>query len=108
LGQQPAHRAAYDWAVARAVAEMRVLAEYLLPLCRIGGHMLALKGENAPAEVDAALPVCRLLGGDVPELHSRRLPGREKSHYLVVVAKIGESPAAYPRRPGLPSKRPLA
>ena len=52
LGQMPEHRQQYDWALARAVAVMNVLVEYLLPLARIGGAALALKGENAPAETE--------------------------------------------------------
>lgn len=107
LGQQPQHRQRYDWAAARAVAELRVLVEYLLPLCRVGGHMLAQKGEGVHEEVESARSAIGLLGGAEPELASIVLPGREQPHYLVTIAKIGETPAAYPRRAGVPGKRPL-
>jgi 16S rRNA (guanine527-N7)-methyltransferase len=107
LGQQAAHRAQYDWAVARAVAALPVLVEYLLPLCRVGGHALAQKGENAAAEVKAATNAIQCLGGGTPELHPVQLPGNEEIYYLVVIEKVAATPAKYPRRPGRPAKRPL-
>jgi 16S rRNA (guanine527-N7)-methyltransferase len=106
-GQLPAHRGRYDWGVARSVAELRVLAEFLLPLCRIGGHALAQKGANAPAEIEAALHAITLLGGDRPHLSTIRLPGVEEAHHLIVIPKVGETGGRYPRRPGIPAKRPL-
>jgi 16S rRNA (guanine527-N7)-methyltransferase len=107
LGQTPAHRGRYDWVVARAVAEMRVLVEYLLPLCRLGGHLLAQKGENAPAETEAAVKAIQILGGGPPQLYAVQLPQRAEPHYLVVIEKIAETPPPYPRRPGMAAKRPL-
>lgn len=107
LGQQPEYRAQYDWATGRAVASLRVLVEYLLPFCQIGGHMLAQKGESARAEAEEAAPAIAKLGGGSPAFHPVQLPGREETHYLVVIAKVAETPADYPRRPGRPAKRPL-
>jgi 16S rRNA (guanine527-N7)-methyltransferase len=107
LGQQPQHRQQYDWAVARAVAELRVLVEYLLPLCCLGGHMLAQKGEGVHEEVASARSAITLLGGAEPKLASITLPGREQPHYLVTILKVREAPEAYPRRVGVPGKRPL-
>lgn len=107
VGQMPAHRACYDWVVARAVAELRVLVEYLLPLCRMGGHVLAQKGESAAEETAAAEAAIRTLGGGVPALYAVQLPEREQVHYLAVIEKVANTPAAYPRRVGLPAKRPL-
>lgn len=107
VGQQPAHREKYDWAVARAVAELRTLAEYLLPLCRVGGGMIAQKGESALAEADAAAAALKKLGGGPPDLTGIQLPNREARHYLVTVPKVAPTPARYPRRVGRPGKRPL-
>lgn len=107
VGQDPAHRAGYDWAVARAVAELRILLEYLLPLCRVGGHALAQKGENAATEAAEAATALDALGGGKVALHEVQLPGREQRHYLVTVAKTAVTPERYPRRPGRPGKRPL-
>lgn len=106
LGQQPQHRQRYDWAVARAVAELRVLAEYLLPLCRVGGQALAQKGENAAQETAVASEAITILGGGSPQITLAPSPP-ERPHYLVVVPKVKATPAAYPRRPGMAGKRPL-
>lgn len=107
LGREPAMREQYDWAVGRAVAEMRVLAEYLLPFCRVGGRLLAQKGESAAAEVAAAARALAELGGGAATLTTVQLPETEETHTLVVVDKIRPTPDRYPRRPGIPAKRPL-
>lgn len=107
LGQDPAHRECYDWALARAVAEMRTLAEYLLPLCRITGHCLAQKGENAPQEVAGAQHAINLLGGRIVQLTPVELPTVAETRYLAHVEKVAATPTKYPRRPGIPAKRPL-
>lgn len=107
LGQMPAYRERYNWAIARAVAEMPILAEYLLPLVQVGGMILAMKGDNAPAETHAADKAFRLLGGHLRRLVPVCLPGVADQRYLVVVDKIAATPVTYPRRAGIPSKRPL-
>lgn len=108
LGRQPAHREQYDWAVARGVAHLSTLAEYLLPLCRPGGKMLAQKGEGAPAELENARHAISLLGGGSPRLEAAQLPDHSRQHYLVIVEKRSPTPKAYPRRVGVPAKRPLS
>ncbi len=107
LGRDDRYREQFDWVMARAVAQMRVLAEYLLPLCRVGGHVLAQKGQNAAAEVEAAANAVRTLGGELAQLHPIKLPQRDEIHYLVVIKKTAVTPAKYPRRTGMPAKRPL-
>lgn len=107
LGTSPEHRQQYDWALARAVASMPVLMEYLLPLARVGGYALAMKGESAPAETQLAEHAMRLLGGHLLQLVSIHLPGVEEERFLVVVEKRAATPDRYPRRSGIPAKRPL-
>jgi 16S rRNA (guanine527-N7)-methyltransferase len=107
IGQDPAHRQRYDWAVARAVAILPVLAEYLLPLVRVGGSMLAMKGESGPAEAHSAEHAIKLLGGHLRQLLPVTLPGVAEERYLVVIDKVAATPAAYPRKVGIPAKRPL-
>jgi 16S rRNA (guanine527-N7)-methyltransferase len=107
VGHQPAHRQAYDWAVARAVAQMQVLAEYLLPLMRVGGKAVAQKGESGPAEAQASEGALRLLGGRVTQITPVELPRIPETRYLVVVQKVAATPADYPRRTGMPAKHPL-
>jgi 16S rRNA (guanine527-N7)-methyltransferase len=102
-----AHREKYDWAVARAVANMSVLAEFLLPLVQVGGVMLAQKGESGPAETQAAEKAIKLLGGRVRQLVPITLPGVADERYLVIVNKSAATPPQYPRKPGIPAKKPL-
>ena len=106
-GQDPATREKYDLVLARAVAQMPTLGEYLLPLCRVGGRCVALKGENAVAEVQQAENALRILGGHVEKVIPVELPHVAETHYLVVVQKVAATPPSYPRRPGVPTKRPL-
>ncbi len=103
LGRAPEHRERYDAVTARALAPVRVLAEYALPLLRLGGVAVFSKGKGAPSEVAAASAALRTLGGTAevhPAATSRTSP-------VVVVRKIAPTPSAYPRRPGVPSRRPL-
>lgn len=107
IGQQPAHREQYDWAVARAVAELPTLVEYLLPLVRVGGAALAQKGESGPAEAHSAEEVIQLLGGRLRRLAAVDLHGLAETRYLVVIDKVAATPDKYPRRSGVPAKHPL-
>jgi 16S rRNA (guanine527-N7)-methyltransferase len=107
LGQLPAHRETYDWTVARAVANLSVLAEYLLPLARIGGAMLAQKGQAGPAEAHKAEKAFSLLGGRMRQLIPLTLPGVVEERYLVIVDKVAATPPQYPRKTGTPAKKPL-
>ncbi len=107
LGQVADHRERYDWVLARAVAALPILAEYLLPLCRIGGHCLPLKGESAHQEVVEAQHAIHLLGGKVIQLTPIELPTVADTRYLVDIEKVASTPPKYPRRPGMPAKRPL-
>jgi 16S rRNA (guanine527-N7)-methyltransferase len=107
LGQDPTYREQYDWAVARAVAVLPVLAEYLLPLVRVGGSMLAMKGESGPAEAHSADRALRVLGGHIRQLVPVTLPGVAEERYLVVIDKVAATPSGYPRKVGKPAKHPL-
>ncbi len=108
MGRHPKHREKYDWAVARAVANLPVLAEYLLPLVRVGGVMLAQKGESGPAEAQAAEHAFKLLGGRMRQLIPVELPGVAEERYLVIVDKPAATPPAYPRKVGIAAKKPLS
>jgi len=107
VGQMPDHREAYDWAVARAVVDLPALVEYLLPLVAVGGSMLAQKGQSAPAEVHRAGNAMKLLGGVLRLLIPVTLPGVVEERFLVVVDKFTSTPKNYPRKPGIPGKKPL-
>jgi 16S rRNA (guanine527-N7)-methyltransferase len=107
LGQTAQHREKYDWAAARAVANLSVLSEYLIPLVKVGGMVLAQKGESGPAEAQSAEKAMELLGGKLKQLIPVNLPGVADDRYLVVVNKVAATPPKYPRKPGIPMKQPL-
>ena len=106
-GQQPQLRGCFDCIMARAVAELAVLAEYALPLLRPGGIFLAWKGPEPQAEIAGAAQAMALLGGETRQILSYTLPFSAEGRSLVVIGKSGETPQKYPRRPGMPGKRPL-
>lgn len=107
LGQDLRHRETYEWAVARAVAHLNVLSEYLIPLAQIRGNILAQKGESGPAEAQSAEGAMKLLGGKLKQLIPVHLPGVVEDRYLVVMEKVAATPPRYPRKPGIAMKQPL-
>lgn len=107
VGQDDEHRERYDLAVARAVAPLAVLVEYLLPLVRIGANALAQKGSRAREEAYAAEKAVQLLGGRVKEVKPVTVMGMEEERHLITIEKIAPTPAKYPRKEGIPKKRPL-
>ena len=101
------YRERFDIVVARAVAPMNLLAEYLLPFVRVGGRMLAYKGPALAEELAQAQNALDILGGSVECDAPVSLPGRDWEHRLAVIAKIAPTPEKYPRRAGKPEKKPL-
>lgn len=107
IGQNKKYRERFDWAVARAVAGMPTLVEYLLPLVKVGGGVLAQKGESGPAEAQSAEKSIHLMGGRLRQLLKVNLPGVVEDRYLVIIDKSAATPANYPRRVGVPLKTPI-
>ncbi len=107
VGRQEQHRECYDVVLARAVAALNSLAEYCLPLCRLGGRMIAPKGHDAAAELDEAAYAIEVLGGRVVACKAIVVPGEEEERSLVVIDKVTHTPERYPRNAGMPTKRPL-
>ncbi|HLO02754.1 MAG TPA: 16S rRNA (guanine(527)-N(7))-methyltransferase RsmG [Symbiobacteriaceae bacterium] len=106
-GQNPSHRERYDLVTARAVADLRVLAEYCLPFAKVGGQFVALKGPTGDAEVEAAARAIQTLGGRVTDLRRLSLPGGAGERVLITIKKERHTPKAYPRKAGTPAKKPL-
>ncbi|MGN0778941.1 MAG: 16S rRNA (guanine(527)-N(7))-methyltransferase RsmG [Aristaeellaceae bacterium] len=103
----PLHREQYDVAVARAVAPLAVLAEYLLPYVRLGGHALCWKGPALQEEMQQGQRAAHLLGGRVGEPVSCEFPGRAWQHLLLPIEKREKTARQYPRKAGTPGKSPL-
>ena len=105
--RKPELRERFDLAAARAVAPMNVLCEYLLPLVRVGGCALALKGPGLDEELARAKNALALLGGSVERVQPLAIPGRDWDHRAAWIAKAAGTPEKYPRRSGVVEKRPL-
>lgn len=103
----PKEREQYDFAVARALAPMRTLVEYILPFVKVGGTAIAYKAVDAEAETRAAKRGIELLGGRVREVMRVKLADLEDVRHLVVIDKIGRTPDIYPRAGGAPKNRAL-
>ena len=109
VGGEAGFREGYEIATARALAPLSVLVEYCLPFVKVGGHVIAMKGRSTEEEMDAGERAAKILGAEVGE--TIPVPFLEEvgltERRLVVVKKLSETPGKYPRRAGMPKKRPL-
>lgn len=108
-GKSPEYREKYDYATARAVAEMRVLAELTLPFVKVGGQLIAMKGKNAEFELSAARKAIATLGGrnTVCENITLKSGGETLTHPFIIIDKKEKTPATFPRPFAQISKKPL-
>ena len=106
FAQDKAFRAQFDIVTARAVARMQVLAELTIPYLKVGGRLLALKASNAPEELEEAKNALNLLFSKVEDNLQYELPNGDP-RYITLVEKKKETPNKYPRKAGIPNKRPL-
>jgi 16S rRNA (guanine527-N7)-methyltransferase len=107
LAREGEFREKFDWAVARAVARLSTLVEYMLPFVKIGGGMLAMKGDRGPFEAQQAHQAVSVLGGELQQVKQITLPGVTEERFLITIGKRATTPEKYPRRVGVPSKKPL-
>lgn len=106
-GQTSEHRERYDVVTARAVAALPVLAEYCLPLVKLGGSFLVYKGPKYSEELNSAKKALRIFGGVVAVTEEFLLPGNEEMRAIITITKKHLTPQAFPRKAGLPGKNPL-
>jgi 16S rRNA (guanine527-N7)-methyltransferase len=102
------HREQYAVVVARALAPLPTLVEYLLPFARVGGLCIAMKGSDAQDEAGKAAKAIRTLGGELERIEPVVLPGVSDQRALVIIRKARPSPAMYPRQAGKPRSAPLS
>lgn len=108
-GKSPEHREKYDYATARAVAEMRVLSELTLPFVKVGGQLVAMKGKNAEFELSSAKKAIATLGGrnTVCENVTLKCDSETLTHPFIIIDKKEKTPTTYPRPFAQISKKPL-
>lgn len=107
LARDAAYREQYDYCVSRAVANLASLSEYCLPFVKVGGTFLAYKSGEIEEELVAAKRAIFLLGGKVEEILPFQLDGTELARSFVMLKKEKRTPKGYPRKAGLPTKKPL-
>lgn len=103
----PKHREAYDVCVTRAVARMNILTEYCLPFVKPGGVFYAMKGKELTEELDEAKKAITLLGGEIRQVKTCRLPFSDIEHTIVSIDKKQQTPYNYPRKAAIVSKKPI-
>lgn len=101
------YRERFEIVLARAVAELPALVELCLPFCGLGGKFIAYKKGEVEAEVKKSGRAIIFMGGELPELVKVDLEGLQDSRCLVVIKKVNATPPSYPRRTGVPGKRPI-
>lgn len=107
LGQNKIYREKYDVAVSRAVANLSVLLEYLLPTVKVGGKVICMKGSQVQDEINDAKYALKELGGVIKLTDEFCLPQTDMKRNIIVIEKIKNTPKKYPRKSGTPSKQPL-
>ncbi|MFV8826186.1 16S rRNA (guanine(527)-N(7))-methyltransferase RsmG [Alkalihalobacterium sp. APHAB7] len=107
FGKNKEHREKYDIVMARAVARMPVLSELCLPLVKVNGTFIAMKGAGASDELQEGKKAISLLGGKLVKDERFILPIEESERHIIIVEKIKTTPNKYPRKPGTPNKQPL-
>jgi len=97
----------FDIATSRAVAQLYTLAEYCLPFVKVGGKFLAFKGQNIEDELESAKDIIDILGARVSEVKYIKIPFTDIKHSIIVIDKINQTPAKYPRKPNKIKKSPI-
>lgn len=101
------YREKYDVSISRAVAQLNVLVEYLLPFVKVGGRCICMKGSNAEEEIKNAKNAIKELGGEIEEVKKFNLPGTDMERNIIVIKKINNCKNKYPRKAGTPLKEPI-
>lgn len=99
-------REIFDVAVSRAVAPLNILLEYMLPLVKVGGICICMKGSNI-GEMKDCRKALEILGGEIEKIEELYLPGTDNKRNIIIVQKIKETPKKYPRKAGKPTREPI-
>ena len=107
FGKNKIFRENFDIVTSRAVASLNILVEYMLPLVKVGGKCICMKGSNVEEEIENSKNAINILGGKIEKVESFELPNSNISRNIIIIKKLKETPIKYPRKPGIPSKEPL-
>lgn len=106
-GKNKKYRERFDIATARAVANLATLSEYMLPLVKVGGKSICMKGSEVSEELQNSKKAISILGGEIENIDNFQLPKSDMMRNIVIIKKVKNTPNKYPRKPGTPSKEPI-
>lgn len=101
------YREMYDIATSRAVAQLNVLVEYMLPAVKVGGTCICMKGNNIKEELDKSGKAIKVLGGKLEKVEEFVIPNTDYKRNIIIIKKEKSTPIKYPRKAGIPSKEPI-
>ncbi len=107
FGQNKKYRESFDIATSRAVANLSTLVEYLLPLVKVGGKCICMKGSEMKEELEASKKAIEILGGEIEQVYEFTLPESDIKRNIIIINKKSSTPKKYPRKPGTPAKEPI-
>lgn len=107
IGHNKNYRGTCDVVTSRAVAKLNVLLEYMMPLVRLGGKCICLKGPNVEEEIDKAKNAIEILGGEIEKIENITLPDSDNKRTIIVIKAVKQLPNRYPRKAGTPTVSPL-
>lgn len=107
FGKNKKYREAFDYATSRAVANLATLSEYLIPLVKIQGRALCMKGSTIKEEIEQSQKAITTLGGKIEKIEKFQLPESDIERHIILLQKIEPTPSKYPRKSGIPSKEPI-
>lgn len=106
-GRNKEYREKFDIATSRAVANLSVLAEYMLPLVKVGGICICMKGPEVKEEIEESKKAIEVLGGEIENVYNFKLANTEMERNIIIIKKTKNTPKQYPRKSGTPSKEPI-
>ena len=107
LGKDNSYREGFDICASRAVANLAVLSEYTLPFVKVGGYLMALKGQKLDEELEQGKKAIEILGGKLEEVVDAKVPCTDLNHKIAKIKKVKATSNKYPRKAGEPTKAPL-
>ena len=107
FGRNKSYRERFDIATSRAVANLATLSEYLIPLVKLEGKCICMKGPDIEEELQKGKKAIKTLGGNISKVDSFELPNTDIGRTILIVDKVEKTPAKYPRKPGMPAKEPI-
>lgn len=107
FGKNSKYRETFDIATSRAVANLATLSEYLIPLVKVNGKCISMKGPDIEAELQNGKRAIKILGGKISNVDCFELPNTDIKRTILIIDKVEKTPLKYPRKPGMPAKEPI-